>query len=116
MDHDLHALPGLRQGAGCKAARNDDWGRISQTPQGGTTAGNEAGGTVWWIRAVFNPLPIHLKYCTMQISPQTMINHTELNYEQDLCQNRLQIEFNVIRINYSDTDGLFFIRLLICTF
>ena len=41
-------LPGRRQGAGYKSTRRDDWGRISHTLQGGTTAG----GTVWWIRGV----------------------------------------------------------------
>ena len=39
VDHCLHPLPGLQQGAGCKAAKRDDRGRIIHTPQRGTTTG-----------------------------------------------------------------------------
>ena len=37
-------LPWPPYGAGCKAARRDDRGRISYTPQGGTTEGNPQAG------------------------------------------------------------------------
>ena len=32
------------------------------TPQGGTTAGNAAGGAVWWIRARVNAFQPYLRY------------------------------------------------------